>query len=579
MRFYYSQIRKDRKSSRVSESFFLFFNSTPHPNAKSFYDLQGGGNDSITEGLDATSSILKPEQMHVRGMGSNQFGNFEIIGSFDISSSILHCHRMYIFSNVEETQIPTQPPIATGSIKKDAVATALDESQEKRAYFTRKKQMRWQRYDASGGESDSEKDRRVRRRKDVYGGIPSNSSFSSTGPTASSISDVTKLPRKVDHTIAQRKQQPSSSLSFEVLGASPQVKATPSTVSSKRHRQDHGILASDVMVLPSVPDNENFRWRAVHIFSATKITDDPSGFSSYSINGNETATDRRYITVHNLYEGECKGKIREGLGVCLYENGNIYEGWWHRNKEHGKGILMTGDRRFIIYEGDWERGRMNGKGIYYYSYSSDFTTHPPPIDVSISQAVLEPLRVQRGGGVYKGDFKENCRHGFGAYTFPDGSVYDGEWRDNVQNGRGVFRWVDGSYYDGQWKDGKRQGIGTLKAADGFFYEGQWVNNSMEGRGWCIYPNGQRYEGAFSKGKKEGRGTLQFPNGAVYEGRFKDDCIEGQGTMKIVSNVITSKEVLGEETEDDDQLDWMIPLQFQSDMSHIHQKAGFTKEGS
>jgi len=50
-------------------------------------------------------------------------------------------------------------------------------------------------------------------------------------------------------------------------------------------------------------------------------------------------------------------------------------------------------------------------------------------------------------------------------------------------------------------------------------------------------------------------------------------------MKMLSNVTTSEGVLGDETKDDSRLDWMIPLQFQSDMSHIHQKAGFTKEGS
>jgi hypothetical protein len=513
-------------------------------------------------------------------MGSNQFGDFEIIGSFDVSSSILHCHRMYIFSTKQDSKMQELPITSMQCMDKPAPATTAEESKEKKAYFTRKKQMKWHRYDASGDESDSEKDRRARRRKDFFVGIPSNSSFSSSGPLAGSMSNVVKLPKRADPSNASRKRPPPSSLSYEVLGLTPQIQAAPSAISLKKRMQDQGILASDVMVLPSVPDDQSFRWRAAHIFSTTRISDDPAGLSSFGISGTEAATDRRFITVQSLYEGECRGRVREGLGVCLYENGNIYEGWWHRNKEHGKGILMTGDRRFVIYEGDWERGRMNGKGIYYYSYNSNFSTQPPPINDNIrSETASEPLRVQRGGGIYQGDFKENCRHGLGAYTLPDGSVYDGEWRDNVQNGRGIFRWVDGSYYDGQWKDGKRHGIGTFKASDGFFYEGQWVTNAMEGRGWCVYPNGQRYEGAFSRGKKEGRGTLQFPNGAVYEGRFKDDCIEGQGTMKMLSNVTTSEGVLGDETKDDSRLDWMIPLQFQSDMSHIHQKAGFTKEGS
>lgn len=580
LRASHSQIRKDRKSSRVSETFFLFFNAAPHPTAKSFYDLKGNSQNGSMDGVDITLSILKPEQIHVRGMGSNQFGDFEIVGSFDMSSSILHCHRIYIFSTKQDSQIQDQSITSTQSMDKPAPAATVEEGQGKKAYFTRKKQMKWHRYDASGDESDSEKEKRARRRKNIFMGIPSNSSFSCSGPLTGSITNVAKLPKKADPSNASRKRPPPSSLSHEVPRISPHMETAPSSISLKKKMQDQGILASDVMVLPTVPDEQSFRWKAAHIFSTTRISDDPAGLSSFSASGTDTATARRFITVQSLYEGECKGRFREGLGICLYENGNIYEGWWHRNKEHGKGILMTGDRHFVIYEGDWERGRMNGKGIYYYSYNSDFSAQLPPVNDNISiDNILGPLRIQRGGGIYRGDFKENCRHGLGAYTLPDGSVYDGEWRDNVQNGRGIFRWVDGSYYDGQWKDGKRHGIGTYKASDGFFYEGQWATNAMEGRGCCIYPNGQRYEGAFSKGKKEGRGTLQFPNGAVYEGRFKDDCIEGQGTMKMLSNVTTSKEVLGDETEDDGRLDWMIPLQFQSDMSHIHQKAGFTKEGS
>jgi hypothetical protein len=68
-----------------------------------------------------------------------------------------------------------------------------------------------------------------------------------------------------------------------------------------------------------------------------------------------------------------------------------------------------------------------------------------------------------------------------------------------------------------------------------------------------------------------------------EGRFKDDYMEGQGTMKMSQNVIIAK-YKGERSdakEDEEAVeknDWMIPLQFQSDISHIHQKAGFTQVG-
>jgi hypothetical protein len=66
-------------------------------------------------------------------------------------------------------------------------------------------------------------------------------------------------------------------------------------------------------------------------------------------------------------------------------------------------------------------------------------------------------------------------------------------------------------------------------------------------------------------------------------------MEGQGTMKMSRNAIIPPHSDDEESEDDNQggnskkdgeskNDWMIPIEFQSDISHIHQKAGFTQVG-
>ena len=74
---------------------------------------------------------------------------------------------------------------------------------------------------------------------------------------------------------------------------------------------------------------------------------------------------------------------------------------------------------------------------------------------------------------------------------------------------------------------------------------------------------------WSRGKREGRGTIQFTNGAIYEGRFRDDAIDGQGTLKITKTLTVQSEEKG---------DFMIPVSFQSDLGHIHRKAGFTHVG-
>jgi hypothetical protein len=161
-----------------------------------------------------------------------------------------------------------------------------------------------------------------------------------------------------------------------------------------------------------------------------------------------------------------------------------------------------------------------------------------------------------------------------------------------------------------------------------------VQNAMEGRGSAIYPNGQRYDGMFSNGRREGRGTIHFTNGAVYEGRFRDDAVDGQGTMKMNRAMVVPRsrkrgrrsegadlmeqeasaaaeegkegnnetenpannneeEERSEVNEDQDEQednndepdpedeakqDFLIPISFQSDMTHIHAKAGFTAIG-
>jgi hypothetical protein len=148
-------------------------------------------------------------------------------------------------------------------------------------------------------------------------------------------------------------------------------------------------------------------------------------------------------------------------------------------------------------------------------------------------------------------------------------------------------------------------MGKLIVSDGFIYDGMWVENAMEGKGKAVYPNGQQYDGMWLNGKRDGRGTLIFGNGAVYKGRFKEDCLEGQGTLKLDRNV--SAPALCDSTEQDskpdevmntnhntisqhdgdsqidlenkvEKHDWMIPIEFQSDIGHIHQKAGFTTGG-
>ena len=189
---------------------------------------------------------------------------------------------------------------------------------------------------------------------------------------------------------------------------------------------------------------------------------------------------------------------RDGRGISLYSNGMLYEGTWKRDKEHGKGKLMTADRQRIIFDGEFEKGRMQGVGVYYYAQAENSLSSPSSLATSalttkatagssgsspslskgagvkrhltsgnqtaggdLASVKIAPTngtegaKIEDAGSRYHGDFKENMRNGYGTYIFPDGSTYVGLWREGLMNGRGAFTWPDNSYYDGEWKDGKR----------------------------------------------------------------------------------------------------------------------------
>jgi len=574
---------------QIEESFVLFFNSLPAADAKvSFFEKD-------------PDNLLSSKGIHVRGSGSNQFGSFELLGSLDLSTSNLRCQKTYL----PDVRTPRKPKLRSqvrpkgqrlkrkGVItnaegvddfneSKDSLGSPDDIDCQTQHYNTRPKKIKsWKQPNWSGSDPDTDfQDTSPTKKKhrqmsahsssiataddvsayfSVSQVVSSNSLDSVSGSKLHESSKVETMVKKDSSKSKSNKNSTSSSLS-KISESKVNTTKGNGAPEGKTHSKSSKQFSS--VILPVERDSMDCLWRSAHYYTKGKNKcESNAGDSSTPDTENQC-----------VYEGEFNAGNynREGFGVCLFSHGNIFEGEWRKDNPHGRGVLMTGDRRHFIYEGEWERGKMHGKGIYYFHSQARSKSESQPTGNLIRRV-----------GVYEGDFKENLRHGYGLYSFPDGSLYEGEWRDNVRSGRGSFQWVDGSSYHGTWKDGKRHGQGVLKASDGFTYEGQWVTNAMDGRGSSVYPNGQRYEGLWSRGKKEGRGTIYFTNGAIYEGRFRDDVIEGQGTMKIQCSVSCNDMSSKDEERDKDGsnwTNWMIPIEFQSDMERIHQKAGFTSNG-
>eukprot|EP00804_Cyclotella_cryptica_P028642 CCRYP_008164-RA/>CCRYP_008164-RA protein AED:0.21 eAED:0.21 QI:406/0.8/0.66/1/0.8/0.66/6/422/991 len=587
-----SKKRKDKKDNRVREIFYLFFNATPPADARTAFvaeDSTSAANDLLISPGDGETDESKQEddakllllpkgKIHVRGYGTNRFGTFEIVGSFDPKNGMLHCQRMYVQTpppDRETSSSRKQKRSSTGqfSTGRGRSASGKKDGQDGKRGRKRKPSLKKRHMDSFGsfesGDGGANLDENgfdiasiVKKRARL-----SLESFTGDSPTAPALpqcrgdnAETMYQPFALVPTTS--KLTPSTKGSGSKITKSKKKKITPSLKTSSISRI--APLVDIIEPLPSEGDPFLARWRAAHFLYYQRVEATPDGGEAVSAAANVTGGKVNSV----VYEGEMMDGFREGMGICLYGNGTMYEGQWKRNKEHGKGTLMTPDRSKIIYQGDWERGRMHGTGSYYYHKDN----------VIILYLKRSPI------------YNDAFMFVSSSYTFPDGSVYEGEWRDNTPNGWGVFRWPDNSVFQGMWKDGRRHGnSGTLIVSDGFRYEGAWVDNAMEGRGVATYPDGQIYEGMWVAGRREGRGTIRFTNGAVYEGRFKDDNMEGQGTMKMSRNVIipshSDDEASVEDTKADKSQkegtpknDWMIPIEFQSDISHIHQRAGFTQVG-
>eukprot|EP00753_Platysulcus_tardus_P013359 PLAT3662.7.p1 GENE.PLAT3662.7~~PLAT3662.7.p1 ORF type:complete len:287 (+),score=144.27 PLAT3662.7:415-1275(+) len=124
------------------------------------------------------------------------------------------------------------------------------------------------------------------------------------------------------------------------------------------------------------------------------------------------------------------------------------------------------------------------------------------------------------------------RDGFGTQVWVDGNKYEGEWKENMRHGKGAF-WVRvgrklRKQYTGDWRRNMRHGLGIFFYDNGDKYEGEWRHNRRYGRGKHMFSNGDVYEGDWIEDKRNGLGVLTLSNGDRYEGQWMDDKKDGPG---------------------------------------------------
>lgn len=550
----------------------------------------------------------------ILGFGKNIFGRFAIIGIYDESTGAFTCEKRYLISKFSGVNRFRMPSIVNPALNSGAGMEDEDDWLDNEGVGI-----------GSGGNLGKRKRVSSKIRFDAF------EEAHAGGTGTGGKSPKTKHAHPNQHTKGMKGDQEKTAVMTASLQKELELRAS----------YEH-YLPDDCKLL-GIPNHANANKQNISCCSLYR-----SAFF-------DTETG-------DVYEGGWVDGLRQGRGICVYSiinpnsplqhivdvpysleepkptgtnatsnaNGTgssntttkykpptfyMYEGEWHRGKEHGQGVYMDGNRK-VIYEGEFLDGCKHGKGTYYFN----------------------------NGDVYKGDFREGVRHGTGVYTYANGcGVYDGDWRDDKKHGKGLYSWYtnelehkllslnghkdkkrdnkkaskDGKgkkktdscvedleqvpelvlddstlcTYEGDFEHNQRHGRGVLIMSNGFYYDGQWDRGIMSGKGEAVYPLpqivekekdasipdhkqplprgtlGQYYQGTFKNGLREGRGSIKFTEGAEYEGRFREDRLDGHaGTLQITRPVpgVQDSEV-------------MIPIELQADIKRILSKTGFGEE--
>jgi len=201
----------------------------------------------------------------------------------------------------------------------------------------------------------------------------------------------------------------------------------------------------------------------------------------------------------DVYKGDFKGVVRDGLGVIEYSNGDVYDGDFKDDKRTGNAVISYADGSSYI--GEVVDGIPHGKGIYTFSDSS----------------------------WYYGDFENGLKHGVGEYHDADGSYYYGSFDKDLKHGSETvtIQLYDRSEYKGKCK---------LVFSSGSTYVGDFVKDKRTGRGVYTWSSGERYDGEFKNGVFEGTGSYYFSGDTTpaYTGIFKDGKIQDD-TVAVIED--------------------------------------------
>lgn len=160
-------------------------------------------------------------------------------------------------------------------------------------------------------------------------------------------------------------------------------------------------------------------------------------------------------------------KSDDGFNDAVVGEGKFLGNWLY-DERNGFGVEVFDNHD--IYEGDFSHNERTGIGRYLYKSS---------------------------GYQYVGQFSEGQRVGFGKLE-GESLVYIGGWRSNKRDGLGYQRLSDGRTYFGYWKNDKREGMG-YEYGDKIEFKGEWYDDKPHGRGMVKISSSKAKQATFKQG--------------------------------------------------------------------------------
>eukprot|EP00930_Biecheleria_cincta_P084019 TRINITY_DN73517_c0_g1_i1.p1 TRINITY_DN73517_c0_g1~~TRINITY_DN73517_c0_g1_i1.p1 ORF type:complete len:506 (-),score=71.91 TRINITY_DN73517_c0_g1_i1:315-1832(-) len=168
----------------------------------------------------------------------------------------------------------------------------------------------------------------------------------------------------------------------------------------------------------------------------------------------------------SVYLGQWRSNRFHGLGAYYLADGSTYRGSWVHGLCEGMGVEIRAqegtDLPAATYWGRFSRGVKEGAGVCRWDEGSKYAGQWRSGQISGSGKLVS----EGGKRSYMGQWIRAMKHGRGVYKWPDGREHRGQYRLDAASGFGSLHWPDGKRYEGFWRNACLTGRGVFTDANG-----------------------------------------------------------------------------------------------------------------